>query len=411
MNKVVLLAAFTFAVTSSALVYANFVDHREFIHDITPYSFENTADLSALYPGSVTIFSKGQKLLWEASGIEDYKILDGEIAAITQNGVANLPHNLCGGLIVPDSTESIIYKNDLMVVSSYYVHNIYYVPDCAMYNQIPREGSYFDIAGRFLCEASYTDRVVRNIYNGAEIYRDQPRSPVQAVYGIGDVCYFIQSNGEIDAFNGASSLIEPFSYIYDLLYASSYQHGFSGFTKKSFFTVKITPHKAFEFNFYDLPQSGFCVPAYDSEEPFCSAYFEHGFTDMALKAERITLTYDSVLLKTGNKVAAYSRESGWTKELVTRYSLPKPCVFKDALYYRDPLGDEWQIDLNSMKDPVRVSYIPAGCNTGEAYYKDGGIYLSGGAFVYRYAELARHEGDKKLYRHKVDGGILYFNKW
>ena len=167
---------------------------------------------------------------------------------------------------------------------------------------------------------------------------------------------------------------------------------------------------AIEFNLYDLPESGLCMPADGSAEPFCAAYFEPEFIDTALKAERITLTNDLILLKTGDQLAAYGQESGWVKELITRYMLPDPCVFRDALYYNDILGGEWQIDLNRMSDPLRVSYTPASCDHDDAYYEDGVIFLSDGTFVYRYAELARQEGDKKLYRHKDGETIFYFNE-
>ena len=411
MKKMLLLTTFAIAAVS-ALVYADFKDYREFVREYSPFHFENTAELSALYPESVIIFSKAQRLLWEASGVGAFITIGGEIAAIAQNGLASLPYGICGGLIVPFDTESIIYKNDLMVASTPDVHNVFYLPDCAQYNQpIPREGSYFDAAESFLCEASYTDRIVRNAFNGVEIYRDQPASQVLAIYGAGSACYFLQSSGEVDIFSATSLQIEPFSYMGGLLYASKYEHGFSGFTKRGYFTINISPQRTFEYNFYDLPENDLCMPADGSAEPFCAAYYEPEFVDTALKAEQITLTNEHILLKTGDKLAAYSRESGWIKELVTRYSLPKPCVFKDALYYRGVLGDEWQIDMNRMNDPLRVSYIPASCDPDEAYYKDGVIFLSDGTFVYRYAELSRVEGEKKLYRaNDSSGAILYFNE-
>ncbi len=404
-----MLTAFALAATA-AVVYADFKDYRGLMREFSPYSFESTADLSALYPGSVIIFSKGQPLLWEASGIGDYKVTGGEISAIAQNGLASLPNGQCGGLLVPENTESIIYKDDIMVASTPDIHYSYYVPDCARYSESPREGSYIDTAGGLLCEASYTDRIIRNAYTGEEIYRDRPDSPTQAIYGINGSCYYLQRNGNIDTFGGAMPRMESFSYMEGMVYAATYEHGFSGFTKKGYFTLKISSWGAAEFNFLDLPDNGLCMPAYDSAEPFCEARFAPGFVDTALKAERITLTNDAVILKTGDKMTAYGREDSWIKELVTRYALPAPCVLRDALYYRDVLGDEWQINLNTMEDPVRVSFIPASCDPAGAYYKDGAIFMSDGAFVYRYAELARQQGGRQLYRTQKNSKMLYFNE-
>ncbi|MDR2885135.1 MAG: hypothetical protein LBV09_08505 [Deferribacteraceae bacterium] len=407
LTTLTILALLLFAMA----VEADFIDYRSLIRDVTPEEFESSISLSSQYPYSVTILSRVHALLWEATGVKDLHLSDGNPDAILQNDIVYLAENACGGIVSPVGGEMAFTSDDTLIVSTATKHYLYSISDCAQYNNIARYGDMLAVAETatpYLCEASPAERIVRDLNTGMELYRDTPNSHTVATYGDANGCYFIQRDGSVDKFTVRDEGLVPFTYVDDLvLSATAHDTGFAGFSRLGYFVMNVSEVGGVDVQYSAIPD-GYCTDAEYSTEPICSTKLDSEVAEELFRSTKRATSADTIYLLADDTLSAYDKELSWRKEIAMTYELPAPCVDGDNLYFNDLFGEIFRVNIYDGKTLYSEADYPEYCDSGVVRYQDGAILMNN-YMVYRFAEPLLTEGRRTVYK-RVESAdrVLYF---
>ena len=380
-------------------------DYKDFsLFNESPTGFEYDLDTNSFLVDSLIIFERGYSELWKATGVQAVH-MQGEIQALAQDGIIHLINNACGGFVAPKGVDSVFYKDNLLVASAGEYNYFYYLSECARYRQGMRHGFNMAVDDPLVCEAGFNTRTITNAHSGKIIYRDNPQNMNAAIYAGNRSCYFIDTMGKIDRFDGKEMM--SVSYVDAFVGVTTTDSGFSGFSGSEYFNMTIMQTGNL-FDFESLPSSGNCFLADGSRSIFCEAYFEKSFSEKAGTAESVMIGGENIYILSDGVLYAYSKNIDWVKSFKLFYKEPSVCMDDVGLYFTGVVGEVYYFAPGDYW-PQEVDAVPAKCSPA-GFYRDGAVFDKTGDFVWRYAELIRQNGEKLIYKHVWADRIYYISK-